>query len=585
MQSTSHRGYRSRVRSGCLTCRSRKVKCDEARPVCNNCTRLQRHCTYEYKPRKVPRPTVTAEEVTLGQSSHLNGIAQAPETETHDSSLPHSSPPLTDGRELQGTITASASVRANQTSFLYQGSTNVDLTACLEKAFQGRNVFPPTQDADHESNNSPLNLISRDIELTTTIDILTIRTESPHMTALFLEAVDCPGITPFDPVNWQLAKHHIVHLGKSCPTIASCITAVSALYKGHIFALPLSGSLSHYHSARKHAEDLLNDDNSHFSLALVSAFLLCIFELIHSGDIEPHLKEPSQSFIRRLKAWAQDPSSHSELTIRIITWLKILHSITVRGGAMGLLSERVSSLFPAYGDSIPNVKPPPGYEPDISNHLYEVLSGPIFNFYFHLQILSGEIAKLSLYHRSRTKSTDQEEVVERMAHLKTRLHALWESRCATQRQSPKHLRCQLFPQIANKIISLISICDAAYHAEFIEIGRQLGDPVSKSLASREALSKIREVVESDLNDDCNDIEREIDPGYLRPLFLYAIENTDKEQTQWAVEKIAQIQNPIYRGKFFSEFAKALSEAQTHHDRRVTSRYFCIWYFGVSPPYM
>ncbi|KAI5461003.1 hypothetical protein BGZ63DRAFT_405438 [Mariannaea sp. PMI_226] len=584
MQRTSHQGYRGRVRSGCLTCRSRKVKCDEARPVCNNCTRLQRHCTY--KSRKVSRLIVTAQDTALNQSSHLNGIAPASETGTHDSSQPHPSPPLTDDRELQGTIKTSASVRANQTPILYQGSTDVDLTACLENALQGRRVVSPTQDDDyHESNDSPSNLISRDIELTTTIDILTLRTESPHMTALFLEGVDCPGISPFDRVNWQLAKHHIVHLGRSCPTIASCVTAVSALYKAHRFALPLSGCMSHYQSAKRHAEDLLNDQSNHFNLALVSAFLLCMFELIHSGDIAPHLKEPSPSFIRSLEAWAQNPSSHSELDIRIITWLKILHSTTIRGGAFGLLTERVASLFPDYGDSIPNVKAPPGYEPDISNHMYEVLSGPIFNFYFRLQILSGEIAKLTLYHRSRTKSTDQEEVVERMTHLKTRLHALWESRCATQRQSPKILRSQLVPKIANKIISLISICDAAYHAEFVEIGRQLGDPVSKSPDSRDALYRIKEIVESDPNHDCDDNRRGIDPGYLRPLFLYAIENTDDEQTRWAVEKIAQIQNSIYRGEFFSEFAKALSESQARNDRRVTSRYFCIWYFGVTPPYM
>ncbi|KAL3451806.1 hypothetical protein BJX65DRAFT_200717 [Aspergillus insuetus] len=35
-----------RRRTGCLTCRSRKVRCDEARPTCANCTRLRLHCVY-----------------------------------------------------------------------------------------------------------------------------------------------------------------------------------------------------------------------------------------------------------------------------------------------------------------------------------------------------------------------------------------------------------------------------------------------------------------------------------------------------------------------------------------------------------
>lgn len=50
------RGYRGRVRSGCITCRTRKVKCDEVRPVCKNCARLKRRCAYE--PRKTQRQSI-----------------------------------------------------------------------------------------------------------------------------------------------------------------------------------------------------------------------------------------------------------------------------------------------------------------------------------------------------------------------------------------------------------------------------------------------------------------------------------------------------------------------------------------------
>ncbi|KAL2849065.1 hypothetical protein BJX68DRAFT_98686 [Aspergillus pseudodeflectus] len=35
-----------RRRTGCLTCRSRKVRCDEVKPTCANCTRLRLHCVY-----------------------------------------------------------------------------------------------------------------------------------------------------------------------------------------------------------------------------------------------------------------------------------------------------------------------------------------------------------------------------------------------------------------------------------------------------------------------------------------------------------------------------------------------------------
>ncbi|KAF5537010.1 transcriptional regulatory moc3 [Fusarium phyllophilum] len=582
MQTTRHQGYRGRVRSGCLTCRARKVKCDEAKPVCNNCTRLQRQCTY--KAQRVFRQTASADNSSPGQLSslHFEDVPQA--SEVHDINQYHSSPSLTDDHELQGTSRVLSTERTNQTPFLYEGRTNVDVTACLQKALQYRSAVPILDD-NYEREESPLNLISRDIELTTTLDILTLRTQSPYMAELFLDTVECPGITPFDHLNWKLAKQHIVHLGKSCLAISSGITAVVTLCSGQVFSLSTSESLSHYHSPRKSVEELLGDDDKDFELVLVAVFLLCMFELIHSGDITPYLREPSLTFTRRLQVWVQTQTSYSELSTRIVTWLKILYSASFRGGAMGLISERVVSLLPNFTGSIPTLRPPVDQQAEISNHLYEVLSAPIFDFYCQLQTLSGEIAKLSLYHRSRTKRKDQQEVVERMASLKARLRALWETWCATQRQSSEDLRAQMVPRIADMISSLISICEAAYHAEFIDIGRQLGDPVSQSPDSTEALNRIKEILESVCGSDGEGRPGGINPGYLRPLFLCAIESTDKEQTSWAVEKLAGIHNRVYHGEFFSAFAKALSEAQTSHDRRVTSRYFCIWYFGITPPFL
>ncbi|KAL1904801.1 hypothetical protein Sste5344_009497 [Sporothrix stenoceras] len=215
-----------------------------------------------------------------------------------------------------------------------------------------------------------------------------------------------------------------------------------------------------------------------------------------------------------------------------------------------------------------------------------LLSGPIFAFYCRLQALSREIAKLTLYHRSRTTSRDQQEVVDRMAALKEDLHALWTSRSVTQCQPADELHAQLAPAIAQRIVSLIAICNAAYYAELVEMGRQLGDPLSRLPDSRDALHKIRETVDREVQRGAGTSHTStVNPGFLRPLFLYAIESTEPHQTQWAVDRIAQIEPRIYRGQFFSTFAKELAGAQIEKERRVTSRYFCIWYFGVSPPYM
>ena len=202
----------------------------------------------------------------------------------------------------------------------------------------------------------------------------------------------------------------------------------------------------------------------------------------------------------------------------------------------------------------------------------------MFEFYFQLQIISGDIARLTHYHRSRATGMDQEEVVRQTALIKSRLRNLWDSRSTTQTQTPADLRSHFAPHIADPIISLIGVCAAAYHAEIVEIDRVLGDPVSESTDSKQAMCRIQDIVDGDWSTYSGG---KLNAGYLRPLFLYAIECMDHDENQWAVERLEKIKNPICRSDFFASFGRALSDAQLQKGRRVTSKYFCTWYFGVT----
>ncbi|RAL06022.1 Zn(II)2Cys6 transcription factor domain-containing protein [Aspergillus ibericus CBS 121593] len=47
----------SRARTGCLTCKTRRVKCDEQKPVCKRCIAAKRHCAgYQKPPSNPPKP-------------------------------------------------------------------------------------------------------------------------------------------------------------------------------------------------------------------------------------------------------------------------------------------------------------------------------------------------------------------------------------------------------------------------------------------------------------------------------------------------------------------------------------------------
>ncbi|CAK7564620.1 MAG: hypothetical protein SEPTF4163_002515 [Sporothrix epigloea] len=611
-------GYRGRVRTGCLTCRMRKVRCDEARPVCHNCTRLRRQCAYKTKSSS---PLVIDQAKLLTEKSSADNLPinivdkSSPLSQTHGSSYyvsstpcvgrlnnvsaraptpptpPASSPSLSSITPLRSALTpASTSPASSETSpSPFPGGWYE--TTKLERTLQGQRRTMLTSSGNSADVDLPSVLISRDIELTTTIDLLNTRGLSAHLTTYFTEEVICPGITPFDNINWQHAKHHIASWGETCTAVALGMTAVAALHKSTVLNFSNSRALVYYSSAKCSLGELLSDPCRDFNVSIVVVFLLCLFELLHSGEIAPILKPATPTFIERLAEWAKQPSSlHSPLSVRLVVWLKIIQSITLRGGGQGLLDEHVYELLPDYSGLATNLEALPGHEDEyMPNHMFQVLSAPLFDFYFRLQLLSGEMARLTHYHRSRVSGSDQNEIVCSLDGIKSRLRALWDSRPTIQRQTPETIRTQLAPCMSGALLQLIGICNAAYHAEFVEIDRILGDPLLRWTDSRESIQAIRKIVDDDRQSHYDDHENcdawSPNSGYIRALFLYAIECMDTEQNQWAVDRIAEIQSPICHGAYFSAFAKALSDAQILKGRRVTSKYFSVWYFGSPPPYM
>lgn len=58
------RAFSRRSRTGCFTCRRRRVKCDEARPICKNCERGSRKCTFP------TTPDMTSIQTEIQRSPH-----------------------------------------------------------------------------------------------------------------------------------------------------------------------------------------------------------------------------------------------------------------------------------------------------------------------------------------------------------------------------------------------------------------------------------------------------------------------------------------------------------------------------------
>ncbi|TWU77332.1 hypothetical protein ED733_005322 [Metarhizium rileyi] len=78
--------FHKKSRTGCQRCRSRRVKCDEAKPICSNCTRLQLNCVYDrIKPADQPTRFVSVDHprsLPAGKESlEPENVVDPPESE------------------------------------------------------------------------------------------------------------------------------------------------------------------------------------------------------------------------------------------------------------------------------------------------------------------------------------------------------------------------------------------------------------------------------------------------------------------------------------------------------------------------
>ncbi|KAM3074120.1 hypothetical protein ACMFMG_003058 [Clarireedia jacksonii] len=69
----------SKVRSGCITCKTRHVKCDEGRPACNRCIKAKRTCEGYAAPTSPPQPgTEPLRFIVYSSTAPSSGLSTLP---------------------------------------------------------------------------------------------------------------------------------------------------------------------------------------------------------------------------------------------------------------------------------------------------------------------------------------------------------------------------------------------------------------------------------------------------------------------------------------------------------------------------
>src|SRR3954470_12179261 len=73
------RAHKPKVRTGCVTCKVRRVKCDESKPFCLKCTKSGRRCD-----GYVPLKTWVFEVKTRDESSTSPSLISSPQSDYAD---------------------------------------------------------------------------------------------------------------------------------------------------------------------------------------------------------------------------------------------------------------------------------------------------------------------------------------------------------------------------------------------------------------------------------------------------------------------------------------------------------------------
>ncbi|KAF5700530.1 hexose transporter [Fusarium mundagurra] len=290
-----------RSRGGCQTCRVKKVKCDETRPICRRCIRLELTCDYTRLPRKKYTRRVIAPPAA---SSPANLIASA---------------------DVASTPSTTSTARGNHP---YSGDF-------------GSGSLSDTQNAD--VSLPPLNTIADDsLALDLSPDCAAILSPSDHSAIHFFRFV-LPGMVGTRILHsgpglvWKLAQQS--------PMVLHMVCAVS----GQTWSEKTSGSKSNAESSRLRAIQHYRDGLQMLAVAtqipseitylppvLATLWLMLLYEL-RFGDgcgigVDAHLRGATSILLGRSRLTSSnngeshtsqiiEPESFCPVSCRILVWL------------------------------------------------------------------------------------------------------------------------------------------------------------------------------------------------------------------------------------------------------------------------
>lgn len=617
-----------RSRTGCTTCKKRRVKCDEQRPICKNCSRLQLSCIYDgdrsfsdvrsEQPRSIAAEidAETAElqsPVSLQQTSSNSpagfstpgqGYSTGSQPDSHAllqgvaaTPTPNGVPASSDVRSISRTVPAPEWGSAAGSTL---GMGPVDLDAwdfglLGDESLWSHMMFSGAQ---------PENQLGQQQVLPTTIPVepsdnraevkkpppfpVTVtpgsEVTSSEATLLrhFVDFAVPPILIGVEP-RWNSARVSLLRMAKSNPPVRHAICAFSALSLTEFSEVTESSrypSSTHYYElGLSSLREILDRSPEEIDTSTHEIILACVFFLSYVELMM--VSSPKNLFELLHRAHAISNSQNEQWTLlgaQLRTWLKILDAKIVSAGGDGvhLLTTPDVQDLEGFGDGL---SPPSDQDADPSGEngaasletediLYNSLNRLAYNFYLQVLTFSGRIAQLDPWHRTRGSVADEFDVMIAADKIVKDLGTLWTRRPAIVDLADKgdQIRQHLAPDLAVKIEQNLRTYNANFYACYIHLQRVAYTHLPLTPQAKRAVDKIVRLIRLSVSEG-----RALSVSMLWPLMMASCEVDDVETREWLIQRIEGMRSSVGNASRTGRLVREIVKKQTQEGKRADAR--------------
>ncbi|KAF3761864.1 hypothetical protein M406DRAFT_12881, partial [Cryphonectria parasitica EP155] len=541
---------RSSIRSrlGCLTCKRRKVKCDEQRPRCSHCERLNLECKWHL--------AIVGQQSVQDSGSSVTLRTPVPESEPPSNGPLFQTPPLHAVNQL-----------FDYASFMWDiGTENVwqqlnpDATTTTPVGVASgmeRTTSAPT--TDHTSV-----LAFSD----------TAVAENHRLMDYFSQAVTPPILADVETQkNWLAMRQILVGMSSSSRMVRWAVLAFSNLMLCRGDGAWMSSQQDHYKNATAEVaacdeQDprVLSKPGTHRTNLLATLFFLSYIDIIEDRIEAAHssLKRAHNIFEHGEK----DTFTTTEK--QFLLWIRLLDARAVSAGGEGLfLSKDEETLLVDAGspnilkDAVENGKDDiaPG---DIEDTLFQVLYQPGIVFFQKVQSFMGRISKIDPWHRSRGTVEDETEVMNMGQAIAVDLRKLYEQRpplmdiAVAGKLTPPHISAHLSFVVTRAFRTYLS----NYYASKIHLHRVVYKAFPLTSEATDALQQIKRLTR--LIVEGLDHGDALPVNMLWPLLMLGSEEQDLRERAWIAGQILKMEKVAGNAKIT---AQVLEEVQLRQDQQ------------------